>query len=759
MKVTKRNGQQEELNEEKINKVLEWAVDGITGVSASDIAMNAQIQFFPGIKTEQIHTVLIQSAVDMISEKTPNYQWVAGNLLNYLIRKQIFEVKTNEAMPHLWNVITKNIALGVYDSTILEWWQPEDVSILNLYIKHKRDYEFTYAGIQQLLDKYLVKDRSNGQLYETPQYAYMLIAMTVFMKEPNRDLRLERVKKCYDLMTTQKISLPTPVIAGIRTPTRQYSSCTLIKAGDSLDSIIYANAAITKYVSKRAGIGIHAGSIRAKGSKIRTGEVVHTGLIPFLKQMESSVHSCSQGGLRRGSATIHISWWHKEIEDILVLKNNKGTDDNRVRHIDYSICFSKLFFQRVLEGKDVALFSPHDVKDMQAVFGKNEEFDKLYLKYEKDKSINKKWVKAQDLMTQFITERIGTARIYAFFADNANTNSPFKELLEQSNLCQEVVLPVKEMTSIYDIDSEAATETLSEGEVALCVLAGHNLGKIKTREELYECSEYMVRICDFIISHQEYPINAAKKMLKRRSIGCGVVNFAYWLAKNDLKYSDPASLPKIDELFEHIQWSLLDASCKLAEEQGKCEWFHKTTYADGILPIDRYNKNVDKLFTRQPECDWEGLRTRIKQHGLRNSVLSCIFPAESNSVVQNATQGIDPMRTLVSSRKSNAGIVKMVAPEAVKLKNKYELAFDMPDNTGYTNICATIQKWIDQSISANHFYKWTPEGTSVTSVTKDVLYAYKMGLKTLYYANNDDKRDIENAEEDTTGCESGACSL
>lgn len=613
------------------------------------------------------------------------------------------------------------------------------------------------------------------------------------------------------------------------------------------------------------------------------------------------------------SSTVHIPWWHQEIEDILVLKNNKGTDDNRVRHMDYSICFSKLFFQRVLEGKDVALFSPHDVKDMQLVFGRNDEFDKLYLKYEKDKTVSKKWVKAQDLMTQFVTERIGTARIYAFFADNANTNSPFKELLEQSNLClsgdteicsvqingqlikriridefvdiwtqnpnqdykilsknletnelewkqiekawltakdqelylikdyesgktikctgnhliwtknrgwveaqnldgnddldiikdnartklvaylrkiiinkisersdvfditvadnhnfyangilvhncQEVILPVKEMDSIYDIDNSVKTEHLSEGEVALCVLAGHNLGKIKNKEELYECSEYMVRICDFVISHQEYPINAAKKMLKRRSIGCGVVNFAYWLAKNDLKYSDPKSLVKVDELFEHIQFSLLEASCKLAQEQGPCEWFHKTTYSDGILPIDRYNKNVDKLVQRPIECDWEGLRTRIKTYGLRNSVLSCLFPAESNSVVQNATQGIDPMRTLVTSRKSKAGIVKMVAPEATKLKNKYELAFDMPDNIGYTNICAVMQKWIDQSISANHFYKWTPEGTSVTSVIKDVLYSYKMGLKTLYYANNDDKRDEETPEEEN-GCAGGACSL
>jgi len=757
LNVSKRNGEKTLFDAEKINKVLEWATEGILGVSASDVAMNAQIQFFPNIKTEQIHNVLIQSAVDLISEKTPNYQYVAGNLLNYLLRKDVFEIKTE--MPHLWSVITKNVERGVYDDIVLNKYTTEEISALNLYIKHKRDYDFTYAGLQQLMDKYLVQHRKTKTIYETPQYAFMMISMTVFM-DYDKDVRFKHIKELYDLISLQKISLPTPIMAGVRTPNRQYSSCTLIETGDSLDSICHVNTAITKYVSKRAGIGINTGQIRGIGSEIRGGEVVHTGVIPFLRQMQSSVHSCSQGGIRKGSANFFFPWWHQEIEDILILKNNKGTDDNRVRHMDYTIQFSKLFYQRFKNNEDISLFSPSDVPGLYDAFGYNEKFDDLYLKFEANKKIKRKTIKSRDLMNSFTQERIGTGRIYVHNIDNSNNNSAFLEKIKMSNLCVEINLPTDSLSSIYDIDSNKNTEHLSEGEIALCVLAAHNLGTIKNNEELYKCSEYIVRLLDFVIEHQDYPVNAARKMLKRRSIGVGVTNFAYWLAKQDLKYTDGSALEKVDELFENIQYSLLLASNKLANEFGACEWYNKTTYSKGILPIDRYNKNVDELVSRKHLCDWEWLRNElVNGSGLRNSVLTAIMPAESSAVVQNATNGIEPIRDLVISKRSKSGIIKQVVPEIHKLKNKYQLAYDMKDNKGYTNIVAVMQKWIDQSISANHYYEYSVDGISIGTVIKDILHSYKYGLKTLYYANTDDKKSDNIEEMGNSGCIDGACSI
>jgi len=758
LKVTKRNGEKTPLDAEKINKVLLWATEGLAGVSASDVAMNAEIQFFPGIKTSQIHNVLITSAVDMISERTPNYQYVAGNLLNYLLRKEVFEVKTD--MPHLWNVIVNNIKREVYDPIILEKYTTEEVSVLNLYLKHKRDYDFTHAGLQQLMDKYLVQHRKTKTIYETPQYAFMLIAMTVFMNY-DHDVRLKHVKELYDLISQQKISLPTPIMAGVRTPNRQYSSCVLLETGDSLDSICHINTAITKYVSKRAGIGLNGGRIRGVGSEIRGGEIIHTGVVPFFKQFQSSTHSCSQGGIRKGSATIYFPWWHQEIEDVVILKNNKGTDDNRVRHMDYGIQLSKLIFQRFIKNEDVALFSPADVPGLYDAFGDNAEFDELYVKYENDKKIKRKTIKARELMNLIAQERVGTGRIYIMNIDNVNSNSPFIERVRMSNLCVEICLVTKELTSIYDIDHDPSTEHLSEGEIALCVLAALNLGNIKSMEELDKCSEYCVRLLDFIIEHQDYPVNASRKMLKRRSLGVGVTNFAYWLAKQDLKYTDPEALEKVDELFERIQYSLLVASNKLAKEFGACEWYDKTTYSQGVLPIDRYNKNLDELCKRPYSCDWEALRYELQYGaGLRNSVLSAIMPAESSAVVQNATNGIEPIRSLITTKRSKTGVVKQVAPESVRLKNKYQKAFEMGSNDGYTKIVGFIQKWIDQSISANHYYEYSAEGISLKTVMTDIFNSYKWGLKTIYYANTDDKKsdDLDDMGTDET-CAGGACSI
>lgn len=753
--VTKRNGNKEVFEAEKINKVLLWATQGLSGVSASDVAMNAQLQFYPGIKTSEIHKVLIQSAVDMINEKNPNYQYVASNLLNYLLRKEVFETKIE--MPSLIWTIKRNIGVDLYDGIILDKYTEDEISDLDKYIKHDRDYELTYAGLQQLIDKYLVKDRSTGRSYETPQFCFMMISMTVFA-DYDKSIRIAHVKELYDMISEHKISLPTPIVAGIRTPNRQFSSCTLIEIGDSLDSIFYGNVAIGQYVAKRAGIGINAGSIRALGSKVRNGEVVHTGVIPFFKMFQSTLHSCSQGGIRKGSATLYFPWWHKEIEDVLVLKNNKGTDDNRVRHMDYGIQFEKLFYSRFVANGEVSLFSPSDVPGLYDVFGLP-EFEEVYKKYESDKSIPRKTLKARDLMNSFAQERIQTGRMYVMNIDNANNNSPFLERVKMSNLCVEIVLPVSPIESIYDVDNKEENLDRSNGEIALCTLAAFNLGNIKSFKELHKVAEYIVRILEYVVENQDYPINAAKKMLKRRSVGVGVTNFAYWLAKQGIKYSDKEALFYVDELFENIQYSLLKASNKLSQELGPCEWFDKTSYSKGILPIDRYNKNVDELIKRDYSCDWEGLREDIQKFGLRNSVLTAIMPAESSAVVQNATNGIEPVRSLVITKKSKSGLVKQVAPECVKLKNKYELAFDMPDNRGYTNIVAIIQKWIDQSVSANHYYHYSNDGISIAGVIKDILYSYKYGLKTLYYANTDDKKSDDIDSMGQTDCESGACSI
>lgn len=754
--VTKRNGSKEIFEAEKINKVLLWATSGISGVSASDVAMNARLQFYAGIKTSEIHKVLVQSAVDMISEKSPNYQYVASNLLNYLLRKEVFETKIE--MPSLLECINRNIGLDLYDSMILKNYTENEINECETFIKHDRDYELTYAGLQQLIDKYLVKDRSTGKSYETPQFAFIMIAMTVF-GDYDKSTRHTHIKELYDMISEHKISLPTPIMAGIRTPNRQFSSCTLIEIGDSLDSIFYGNVAIGQYVAKRAGIGVNVGSIRALGSKVRNGEVVHTGVIPFLKMFQSTLHSCSQGGIRKGSATLYFPWWHKEIEDVLVLKNNKGTDDNRVRHMDYGIQFEKLFYSRFISDSEISLFSPSDVPGLYNSFGL-QEFEETYIKYESDKSISRKTIKARDLMNSFAQERIGTGRLYVMNIDNANSNSPFIERMKMSNLCVEIVLPTDPIESIYDIDNKKENEEKSNGEIALCTLAAFNLGNIKSFKELHKVAEYIVRILEYVVENQDYPINAAKKMLKRRSVGIGVTNFAYWLAKQGIKYSDKEALFYVDELFEHIQYSLLKSSNKLAQELGQCEWFDKTTYSKGILPIDRYNKNVDDLVKREYSCDWESLRSDISKFGLRNSVLTAIMPAESSAVVQNATNGIEPIRSLVITKKSKSGLVKQVAPECTKLKNKYEYAFEMKDNRGYTNIVAVIQKWIDQSVSANHYYQYSNDGISIGGVIKDILYSYKYGLKTLYYANTDDKKsDDMDTMGNNENCESGACSI
>lgn len=767
IKVVKRNGEKEDLNYEKINKVLEWAVEGINGVSASDVAMNAHLQFFDGITTTQIHQVLIQSAGDMITEENHSYQYVASKLLNYLLRKEIFNTYNN--FPRLKDFIKLNVDNGVYDADILNHYSEYDYDKIESFIKHERDEELTYAGLQQLVDKYLLKDRKTDMVYETPQFMYMLISMTLFSNKDGKD-RLKMIKTFYDLISTHKISLPTPIVAGVRTPTRQYSSCTLIDVGDDLDSIFNSNTAVGKYISKRAGIGLNF-RLRGIGSKIRNGEAVHTGIIPFLKMFEGTVKSCSQGGIRGGAATAHYPFWHSEIEDIIVLKNNRGNELNRVRRMDHSIQFCRLFYQRFIKNEKLSLFSPSDVPGLYDAFGYNDIFEPLYVKYENDLSIPRREIGARELMDLLIQERVETGRIYIMNIDNANDHSSFTDKISMSNLCQEICLPSSPMKHIDDGDD-------TDAEIALCVLSAINLGSIKSLDELEVICEYTVRALDFVIEKQDYPVNAAKKMLKRRSIGVGVTNFAYWLVKNGLTYDSPETLTKVDELFEHIQYYLIKASIELAKEEGPCEYFNRTKYSKGLLPIDHYNKNVDKLVDRKHTLDWNSLREDILKYGMRNSTLTAIMPCESSSVVSSSTNGIEPPRKLITVKKSKSGSpLPVVVPEIQKYKNKYQFSWSF-DNTHMNNLVSVIQKWVDQGISTNHYYdsrKYPDNNLPLSVVAKDILTFYQYGGKQIYYSNSKDyksdrledmisgdnevKKSFETDTEDLVGCDGGACSI
>ena len=726
--VLKRDGRKELLNYEKVNKVLEWATEGISSVSASDVAMNAKLQIYSGINTSDIHRVLIQSAADMITEDTPNYQFVASKLLNYLLRKEVFNTYTN--FPRLKDFIRTNVDRGVYDSEVLNFYSDKDLDKIEGFIKHKRDEDLTYAGIQQLMDKYLVQHRKTGEQYETPQFMYMMISITLFAKYTGED-RMEKVKRFYELLSLQKISLPTPILAGVRTPNRQFSSCVLIDVADDLDSIGASGHAVLRYISNRAGIGLNF-RLRAIGSEVNGGEKVHTGLIPFLKVFESSVKSCSQGGIRGGAATAHYPFWHKEIMEILVLKNNTGNELNRVRRMDHSIQLCRLFYRRFISKENITLFSPNDVADMYEAFGyDNDKFEELYLKYENDDTISKISIPSVELMNLLLQERLENGRIYIQNLDNANTHSGFTDKINMSNLCQEINLPT---SPIYDVNSE------KEGEIALCVLGAINLGTIKGLDELEEVCEYTVRMLDYIIDIQDYPVVAAKKMLKRRSLGVGVTNLAYWLAKNNLDYTN-RSLVEIDRLFEHIQFNLLKASNKLAKEYGKCEYFDRTKYSKGLLPIDHYSKSVDTIVSRELECDWDSLRSDILEFGLRNSVVSAQMPCESSSVVSSSTNGIEAPRKLISVKKSKSGSpLPVVVPEISRLKNKYSFSWGF-NNDDMNNVVAVIQKYFDQGISVNHYYdkkKYADGNIPLSEVAKDLLTFYKLGGKQIYYANSKD---------------------
>jgi ribonucleoside-diphosphate reductase alpha chain len=734
IKVRKRNGSVEPLNLDKIHKMVDEACEGLgSGVSASQVEMNSGLQFFDGIETKDIQEILVRSASDLISLENPNYQFVAARLLLFGLRKQVFGSDWVNGHPHVLDHAFKLATNGIYDKEILGKYNKEEWDKINSFIDHDRDFLFTYAGLRQIVDKYLVQDRSSGTVYETPQYMYIMIAATLFQNY-QKD-RLEYVRRYYNAISKHKINIPTPIMAGVRTPLRQFASCVLVDVDDTLDSIFSSDMAIGRYVAQRAGIGINAGRIRGINSKIRGGEVQHTGVVPFLKKFESTVRCCTQNGIRGGSATVHFPIWHREIEDILVLKNNKGTEDNRVRKLDYSIQISKLFYERFIQDTEISLFSPHDVPGLYDAFG-TDAFDDLYVRYERDQSIPRKTIGSQELFLDLLKERAETGRIYIMNIDHCNSHSSFLDKVNMSNLCQEITLPTD---PIQHIDGE--------GEIALCILSAVNVGKLKNLDELEELCDLSVRGLEELIDYQQYPVKAAKiSTLNRRSLGIGYIGLAHYLAKQGEHYDDPKAWQLVHSLTEAFQFYLLKSSNQIAKEKGACGYFNRTKYSQGILPIDTYKRDVDELCDPTLRYEWDVLRADIQAYGLRHSTLSAQMPSESSSVVSNATNGIEPPRDYLSVKKSKKGPLKQVVPQYQTLKNNYTLLWDMSGNTGYINIVAVMQKFFDQAISGN--WSYNPENyenneVPVSVMAQDLLTTYKLGWKTSYYQNTYDIKTDE----------------
>lgn len=759
MKVTKRDGTREDLNIDKLHKVVMYAVEDLTGVSASQVEINSQIQFYDGINSTDIQETLIKSTADLISEETPNYQYVAGRLINYHLRKQVYG--TFEP-PCLCDIVQKNIDDGFYDSEFTNLYTKDEINQLQTYIKHERDEDLTYAAMEQFRGKYLVQNRATGKIYETPQVAYMMIAATLFGRYPEKK-RMAYVKAYYDAISTFRISLPTPVMAGVRTPQRQFSSCVLIETDDSLDSINATSSAVVKYVSQKAGIGIGAGSIRAIGSPIRSGDATHTGVIPFYKLFQSAVKSCSQGGVRGGAATLYYPIWHLEVEDLLVLKNNKGTEDNRVRHMDYGVQFNKLMYERLISGGNITLFSPKDVPELyESFFADQDKFKELYEAAERKTSIRKKSIPAIELFSAFVQERKDTGRIYLMNVDHANTHGAFIEdvaPVRQSNLCCEIDLPTKPLTHIND----------EEGEISLCTLSAVNWGVIKDFEEMNKVCKLAVRGLDELLDYQQYPVLAAElSTMKRRPLGVGIINFAYWMAKHGMTYQEP-NLELIDEWAEAWSYSLIKASNKLAMEKGACPGTDETKYGLGITPNQTYKKDVDELVPHKERQNWKELRKNLKEHGIRNSTLMALMPAETSAQISNSTNGIEPPRGYISIKQSKHGVLKQVVPGFPYYKNKYDLLWDQKSPQGYLKIMAVLQKYIDQGISVNTSYNpehYEDEKVPMSVLIQDLLMFYKYGGKQLYYnntydgqgeidINKDDKlEDLPMGELDDEDCES-----
>lgn len=753
IKVTKRDGRLEDIDLDKIHRVVTWAAEGLQNVSVSQVELKSHIQFYNGIRTDDIHETIIKAAADLISQDTPDYQYLAARLAIFHLRKIAYG---EFEPPHLYDHVKKLTEAGKYDRHIIADYSREEFDELNAYIDHSRDMTFSYAAVKQLEGKYLVQNRVTRQIYETPQFLYILVAMCLFSKYP-KETRLDYVKRFYDAVSTFKVSLPTPIMSGVRTPTRQFSSCVLIECDDSLDSINATTSAIVKYVSQRAGIGINAGRIRGLGSEIRGGEAQHTGCIPFFKMFQAAVKSCSQGGVRGGAATLFYPLWHIEAESLLVLKNNRGVEDNRIRQLDYGVQINRLLYTRLIKGGNITLFSPNEVPGLyDAFFADQDEFERLYTQYEQDPNIRKRTLPATELFSTLMQERAGTGRIYIQNVDHCNTHSPFDPRVapvHQSNLCMEIALPTKPLDNIND----------PNGEIALCTLSAFNLGALNNLDELEELADLTVRALDALLDYQDYPVAAARTAtMNRRTLGIGVINYAYYLAKNGVRYSDDSALGLTHRTFEAMQYYLLKASVNLAKEYGACPLFNQTVYSQGKLPIDTYKKDLDAVCNEPLHYDWESLRADIVKYGLRNSTLTALMPSETSSQIANATNGIEPPRGLVSVKASKDGILKQVVPEFETLKDAYETLWQLPGNEGYLKLVGVMQKFVDQSISANTAYdpnKFEGSKVSMKQMLKDLLTAYKYGVKTLYYHNTRDGADDTQTDIQDDGCAGGACKI
>lgn len=751
MQVVKSSGIATLFEPNKIIQVLDWATKN-TNIDPYDLYERVKPYLQDGMSTRDIQTAIIKVAANAISVQEPDFQYVASNLAMFALRKDVYgQFEPPSFIDHISRVVNE----GLYDKEILQKWSAEEIAYLESRIDHNRDFELTYAGTMQLKEKYLVKNRSTGKVYETPQFAFMLIGMCLHQDEPHD--RIKHVLRFYDAVSQRQISLPTPIMAGVRTPTRQFSSCVVIEGGDSLNSINKAANSIIKYISKRAGIGINAGMIRAEGSKIGHGEVKHTGVIPFWKHFQTAVKSCSQGGVRGGAATLYYPIWHLEVENLLVLKNNKGVDENRIRHLDYGIQINDLMIERLIKNDYITLFSPEIMAGAlyESYFKNADEFRELYEQLEKDPTVRKKRIKALELFETFFTERSGTARIYPYFVDNVGDHGPFIRdiaTVKQSNLCCEIALPTKDVGG-------------DDPEIALCTLAAFVLDSFDYQDQdmVNELSEVMVRALDNLLDYQDYPVEEALKAKKRRALGVGVTNYAGFLANNFATYDDANDLTH--ELFERLQYGLITASVKLAKEKGHCEYYSDTRWSRGELPIDWYNKKIDNVAAPNYVCDWEQLREDLKLHGIRNSTLSALMPCESSSQVSNSTNGIEPPRGPVSVKESKEGSFNQVVPKVEDNLELYDYLWKMTKRgmRGYLTQAAIMQKFVCQSISTNFSYDPAnfPKGKVEMSVMmRDMLYFWSLGGKTAYYHNTRDGSGTDDYEiEGPKADDCAACKL
>jgi len=733
--VVKRNGEIVPLDIAKIQRQVAHDCKGIDNVSPSMIEIKAQIELHDGISTETIDELLLKAMVNLIDEtenpdiNNVNYQYVAGRQKVSMLRKSVYGTYTP---PPLYDIVKTNVDAGMYTGELLDWYTKDEWDIIDLFLDHSKDENYTYAAIAQLAEKYLVQNRATGQIYESPQIRYAVAAATAFHNEP-KEKRLKYVKEYYECASEGHFTLATPVLAGLGTTTKQFSSCVLITSDDTLDSIFAAGEMMAKYASKRAGIGLEIGRIRPVGAPIRNGEIKHTGMIPFLKKWFGDLRSCSQGGVRNASCTVTFPVWHYQFEDLIVLKNNQGTEETRVRQMDYSVVVNKMFFNRFAKNENITLFDPHDVPDLyEAYYRDSEEFETLYNMYEQKRGIKKKVLPAVEIFKNgILKERTDTGRIYLVFIDNVINQGPFDTKLDpiyQSNLCQEILLPTKPFQRIED----------EAGRIALCTLGSVNWGAFRTPQEMRKACRVLVRSLSNLLSYQDFlSVQSKLANLDFEPLGVGITNLAYWHAKRSYKYGTPEALAEVKRWMEHQAYYLTETSVELAQERGACKLSAQTYYGRGIFPWERRSEGVNELTDFSPSMDWESLREKLLKYGIRNATLMAVAPVESSSVVLNSTNGIEMPMELISVKESKAGSFVQVVPEYKRLKNRYQMMWDQKDCVEYLKTSAVLAVYIDQSLSTNTFYNpaYFAEGkVPGTLIAKNLMLAYKWGLKTIYYS-------------------------